>query len=95
MNTHPAPNEDPRARGHLLPVWITLGLLLVTITATVFYFNKIDTTGFLPGKVLVLTLLELNLILVVLLVLLLSRNLIKHFFFAAGCDITAGKLRSV
>lgn len=80
MEKERAPSEEPRARGHLRPVWITSGLLLFTLTLTFLYFREIETPAFFPGNILVLTLLEINLILLVLLVLLLSRNLIKHYF---------------
>ena len=73
-------SEEQRARGHLRPVWITSGLLLFTLILTFLYFREIETPAFFPGNILVLTLLEINLILLVLLVLLLSRNLIKHYF---------------
>ncbi|MBI3994552.1 MAG: HAMP domain-containing protein [Nitrospirae bacterium] len=72
--------DEQRKRSHARPVWITLGLLGLTVTLTILYFREIETPSFFPGNILVLTLLELNLILLVLLGLLLSRNLIKHFF---------------
>ena len=73
-------SAERHSKGHLRPVWITSGLLFVTLTFTFLSVTKTDAPGFLPGNILVLTLLELNLILLVLLVLLLSRNLIKHYF---------------
>ncbi|MBI3610571.1 MAG: HAMP domain-containing protein [Nitrospirae bacterium] len=72
--------EEQRKRSHARPVWITLGFLSLTLALTVLYFREIETPSFFPGNLLVLTLLELNLILLVLLGLLLSRNLIKHYF---------------
>ena len=72
--------EEQKKRSQALPVWITFGLLILTISLTVLYFRGIETPSFFPGNILVLTLLQLNLILLVLLGLLLSRNLIKHYF---------------
>jgi two-component system, NtrC family, nitrogen regulation sensor histidine kinase NtrY len=72
-------SEDQRIKGHFRPVWIISALLLLTVTLTILYSWKIETPSFFPGNILVLTLLELNLILFVLLVLLLSRNLIRHY----------------
>jgi two-component system nitrogen regulation sensor histidine kinase NtrY len=73
-------SEEHPTKTHLRPVWITSALLLLTLVVTFVSVHKVDAPGFLPGNILVLTLLELNLILLVLLVLLLSRNLIKHYF---------------
>ncbi|HEY5649495.1 MAG TPA: ATP-binding protein, partial [Nitrospiria bacterium] len=61
-------------------VWISLVLLILTSGLTLYFFKKTEAPGAFPGNILVLTLLQLNLILVVLVGLLLSRNLIKHFF---------------
>ena len=80
MKIKQTPSENRQSKGHLRPVWITSVLLSVTLGITFLYFSKMNTPKFLPGNILVLTLLELNLILLVLLVLLLSRNLIKHYF---------------
>jgi two-component system nitrogen regulation sensor histidine kinase NtrY len=73
-------NKQRAEASHLRPVWIISALLLFTLTVTVLYFREIKTSDFFPGNILVLTLLEINLILLILLVLLLSRNLIKHYF---------------
>lgn len=80
MENQSKQSEAKRSKGHFRPVWITSFLLLTTITLTILYFQEIETGDFFPGNILVLTLLELNIILLILLVLLLSRNLIKHFF---------------
>jgi len=73
-------SKGPRWKKFLRPIWIISVLLLITGTLTVLYLGKIESSSFFPGKILVLTLLELNLILLIVLVLLLSRNLIKHYF---------------
>jgi len=82
--------DEERKRTHARPVWITLGFLILTGTLTVLYFREIETPSFFPGNVLVLTLLELNLILLVLLGLLLSRNLVKHYFERRRKTLGAG-----
>jgi two-component system, NtrC family, nitrogen regulation sensor histidine kinase NtrY len=71
--------EEQKTKGHFRPVWITSALLILTVTLTILYSWEIESPTFFPGNILVLTLLELNLILLVLLVLLLSRNLIRHY----------------
>ncbi|MBI3811934.1 MAG: HAMP domain-containing protein [Nitrospirae bacterium] len=82
--------DEQRKRSHARPVWITLGFLSLTVTLTILYFREIETPSFFPGNILVLTLLELNLILLVLLGLLLSRNLIKHYFERRRKTLGAG-----
>lgn len=62
------------------PVWISLAFLILTSGLTLYFFKKTEAPGVFPGNILVLTLLQLNLILVVLVGLLLSRNLIKHYY---------------
>ncbi len=82
----PAP-EPERQKMHLRPVWIVLILLLPCLALT-FYYSQIvapgseDTDSFLPttSYAFVLLLLNLDLIGFVVLLLLLSRNLIKAYF---------------
>ena len=72
---------------HLRPVWIVLILLLPCLALT-FYYSQIvapggeDSDSFLPttSYAFVLLLLNLDLIGFVVLLLLLSRNLIKAYF---------------
>lgn len=72
---------------HLRPVWIVL-ILLIPCVALTFYYSQVvapgseETGSFLPttSYALVLLLLNLDLIGLVVLVLLLSRNLIKAYF---------------
>ena len=71
--------DEQRTKGHFRPVWITSALLLFTLALTIMYSRGIETPSFFPGNILVLTLIEINLILLVLLILLLSRNIIKHY----------------
>lgn len=78
------PDRKPR---HLRPVWIVLILLIPCVALTLYYSQVVapgsDESGFfLPttGYTLVLLLVNLDLIGFVVLVLLLSRNLIKAYF---------------
>ncbi|HJT21931.1 MAG TPA: ATP-binding protein [Nitrospira sp.] len=82
------PNPEPeRRKRHLRPVW-TVFLLLVCCLALTFYYTQVvvpgaeDTDSFIPttSYALVLLLINLDLIGVVVLLLLLSRNLIKTYF---------------
>ena len=83
------PTPEPEHRKmHLRPVWIVLILLLPPCLALTFYYSQIvapgseDTDSFLPttSYAFVLLLLNLDLIGFVVLLLLLSRNLIKAYF---------------
>ncbi len=79
--------RSDRKPPHLRPVWIVL-ILLVPCLALTFYYSQVVAPGseesgsFLPttSYALVLLLLNLDLIGLVVLVLLLSRNLIKAYF---------------
>jgi two-component system nitrogen regulation sensor histidine kinase NtrY len=64
----------------LKPVWITLVFLVITVSITVLFFRGMEGPSMVSSNILVLTLININIILVTLLVLLLSRNLIKLFF---------------
>jgi two-component system, NtrC family, nitrogen regulation sensor histidine kinase NtrY len=77
---------DPKPR-HLRPVWIVLILLIPCVALTLYYSQVVapgseETGSFLPttSYALVLLLVNLDLIGFVVLVLLLSRNLIKAYF---------------
>ncbi len=79
--------EPERRKRHLRPVWIVLILLLPCLALT-FYYSQVvvpggeDTDSFLPttSYAFVLLLINLDLIGFVVLLLLLSRNLIKAYF---------------
>ncbi|MBI3357777.1 MAG: HAMP domain-containing protein [Nitrospirae bacterium] len=81
------PTEPERKTLHLRPVWIVL-ILLIPCLALTLYYSQIavpggeETGSFLPttSYALVLLLLNLDLIGLVVLTLLLSRNLIKAYF---------------
>src|SRR4026208_1888034 len=82
------PTLEPEHRTmHLRPVWIVLILLLPCLALTFYYSQVIvpggeETDSFLPttSYAFVLLLLNLDLIGFVVLMLLLSRNLIKAYF---------------
>ncbi len=79
--------EADRSKRHLRPVWIVLLLLLCCLSLT-FYYTQVVVPGgeesdsIIPttSYALVLLLINLDLIGVVVLLLLLSRNLIKTYF---------------
>jgi two-component system nitrogen regulation sensor histidine kinase NtrY len=84
-------DEDPDRRGlHLRPVWIVLLLLVPCLALTIYYSQDLppyavqgyDEDSLLPtpGYAFVLLLVNLDLIGLVVLTLLLSRNLIKAYF---------------
>jgi two-component system nitrogen regulation sensor histidine kinase NtrY len=64
----------------LRALWLTLILVLLSVSATTLYFKGLGAPSPFSNNILVLTLVNLNFILVILLTLLLSRNLIKLFF---------------
>ena len=79
--------EPERRKGHLRPVWIVLIFLLPCLALTLYYSQIVvpggeETDSFLPttSYAFVLLLLNLDLIGFVVLLLLLSRNLIKAYF---------------
>ncbi len=83
---NPTP-EPERRKVHLRPVWIVLIFLLPCLALTFYYSQMVvpggeETDSFLPttSYALVLLLLNLDLIGFVVLLLLLSRNLIKAYF---------------
>ena len=77
----PLPKADVDRPGHhLRPILIVLAFLLPTVYLTIYYSDKTQATPFVPSSILVLGLLNVDIILLVLLILLLSRNLVKAFF---------------
>ncbi|HUJ79675.1 MAG TPA: ATP-binding protein [Nitrospiria bacterium] len=62
------------------PVWITAVCLLASLTVTTIIFYRPVETSLLPSNIWLLTLINVNVILVVVLLLLLSRNLVKLYF---------------
>jgi two-component system nitrogen regulation sensor histidine kinase NtrY len=87
----PAPPAHHKADGdrpahYLRPILIVLAFLIPMVYLTVYYndktqfSDKTQATRFVPSNILVLALLNVDIILLVLLILLLSRNLVKAFF---------------
>jgi two-component system, NtrC family, nitrogen regulation sensor histidine kinase NtrY len=81
------PKKPERKPPHLRPVWIVLILLVPCVALTLYYSQVVapgseESGSFLPttSYALVLLLVNLDLIGFVVLVLLLSRNLIKAYF---------------
>ncbi len=76
------PAAPDKTRGASRPIWLLLAFLGLTLsmTLTYLYYRDMDRPSLVPGNILVLTLFNVNLILVTLLVLLLSRNLVKLYF---------------
>ncbi len=74
--------DRPEPRKTSRVVWIVGGFLAVTLSLlyTTYRYRRLETTGLFPGNIFILGLVNINIILVVLLVLLLSRNLIKAYF---------------
>ena len=62
------------------PVWITLLFLLPCLALTYVLNEWTGDTPYVPSNILVLTMVNVDLLLLVLLALLLSRNLVKAFF---------------
>lgn len=81
------PGEPDRRRPHLQPVWIVLLLLIPCLALTLYYSHyalpgSAEKDSLLPtaGYAFVLLLINLDMIGLVVLTLLLSRNLIKAYF---------------
>jgi two-component system nitrogen regulation sensor histidine kinase NtrY len=76
----PTKADGDRPGHYLRPVLIVLAFLLPMVYLTVYYSDKTQATPFVPSNILVLALLNVDIILLVVLILLLSRNLVKAFF---------------
>lgn len=70
----------PQSKLNLRPVWITLLFLLPCLGLTYVLNEWTGDTPYIPSNILVLTMVNVDLILLVLLALLLSRNLVKVVF---------------
>jgi two-component system nitrogen regulation sensor histidine kinase NtrY len=76
----PSKTEPDRSGHYLRPILIVLAFLIPTGYLTYYYSEKAQSTPFVPSNILVLGLLNVDIILLVLLILLLSRNLVKAYF---------------
>ena len=74
------PERQGWTRKGFRALWLSLILILLSISATTLYYKGLQTPSPFSNNILVLTLVNVNFILVILLTLLLSRNLIKLFF---------------
>src|SRR2546425_11147567 len=76
-----APKTDADRPGHhLRPVLTVLAFLIPMVWLTVYYYDQSQPAPFVPSNILMLALLNVDIILLVVLVLLLSRNLVKAYF---------------
>ena len=70
-----------RRKRPMRPVWITaLGLFCSLSLTLLIFYRDVDNPSLFPSNVLLLGLISINVSLVVVLVLLLSRNLVKLYF---------------
>jgi two-component system nitrogen regulation sensor histidine kinase NtrY len=72
--------DGERSGHHLRPVLTVLAFLAPMVYLTIYYSDKSQPTPFVPSNILVLALLNVDVILLVVLILLLSRNLVKAYF---------------
>src|SRR6266704_4298705 len=79
MVTHAKPDAE-RPSHYLRPVLIVLSFLLPMVILTVYFSDQTQPTPFVPSNILMLALLNVDIILLVVLLLLLSRNLVKAYF---------------
>ncbi|TAL12394.1 MAG: PAS domain S-box protein [Nitrospirae bacterium] len=85
MTKHRAPTAPPKADAdrpvsHFRPVLIVLAFLVPMVFLTLRYYDQSQPAPFVPSNILVLALLNVDVILLVVLILLLSRNLVKAYF---------------
>ena len=77
------PDRDRKkseTRSLFRPVWITALFLTLSVSLTFLLFRGVEQASLFSTNILVVTLVNLNITLAILLVLLLSRNLIKVYF---------------
>ncbi|MBN4054209.1 HAMP domain-containing protein [Nitrospira defluvii] len=72
--------ERKEPRSSLRPVLITAICLTLSISLTFLFFRGVESPSLFSTNILVVTLVNLNITLSILLLLLLSRNLIKFYF---------------
>jgi len=84
--------DGDRPAHYLRPILLVLAFLLPMVYLTIYYNDKTQfsdkthATRFIPSNILVLALLNVDIILLVLLILLLSRRLVRHFSsVGSGC----------
>jgi len=72
--------QKTAGRSLFRPVWITALFLGLSVSLTLLLFKGVEHPSLFSTNILVVTLVNLNITLAILLVLLLSRNLIKVYF---------------
>ncbi len=72
--------HEKRAKSAFRPVVITSLLLAISMTLTFFLFRSVQHPSLFSTNILVLTLVNVNITLAILLILFLSRNIIKLYF---------------
>lgn len=84
METSLQPQENPtketKKQGSFRPVLVTALFLTLSISLTFLLFQGIEKPSLFSTNILMITMVNLNITLAILLVLLLSRNLIKLYF---------------
>ncbi len=76
----PHKTDADRPASNFRPVLLVLLFLVPMVLLTVHFSAETEATPFVPSNILVLALLNVDVILLVVLVLLLSRNLVKAYF---------------
>lgn len=78
--TTPPTTDADRPVSHIRPILIVLVFLIPMVLLTWYYYDRAQPAAFMPSNILVLALLNVDIILLVVLVLLLSRKLVKAYF---------------
>ncbi len=73
-------SQGKETRTGFRAVWITALCLALSVSLTFLFFRGVESPSLFSTNILVVTLVNLNITLAILLVLLLSRNLIKFYF---------------
>ncbi len=70
-----------QSRHSMRPVWVTaVGLACSLALTVIIFYRPVESASLFPSNILLLTMININVILVFVLLLLLSRNLIKLYF---------------
>lgn len=79
-NRKPEKEGRSETKSGFKAIWITALSLILSISLTFLFFKGVESPSFFSTNILVVTLVNLNITLSILLLLLLSRNLIKLYF---------------
>ena len=80
LQTPKEKTDETKKQSTFRPVWVTALFLTLSISLTVLLFQGIEKPSLFSTNILMVTMVNLNITLAILLVLLLSRNLIKLYF---------------